>query len=80
VPTGPQPPGRDRGSPRRRGIHAPVVSFAYIALGIPAVVMWWNIAVQLRRTAAARRRPVATRVVAAGPRSALVELGVEEAA
>lgn len=30
------------------------MAFAYIALGIPAVVLWWNIGLQLRRLAPAR--------------------------
>ena len=35
------------------GHRAPVVAFAYIALGVPAVVLWWNLALHLRRSASA---------------------------
>ena len=38
-----------------------MVAFVYIALGIPAVVLWWNLALHLRRTApAGRHLPLAS--------------------
>ena len=55
---------------RGRGHTAAVVAFAYIALGIPAVLLWWNIALHVRRLAPTRRRPrvgAAPRVAAGVP-------------
>jgi hypothetical protein len=56
-----------------------VVAFAYIALGIPAVVLWWNIALHLRRsTPAGRQLPLGALPAAEpAPRPALASLAEE---
>ena len=55
-----------------------MVAFAYIALGIPAVVLWWNLALHLRRTAPAGRHlplgsPPAAAVVEAAALASLAD-------
>ena len=61
-----------------------MVAFAYIALGIPAVLLWWNIALHLRRLAPARpRAPMGAAgvpVAVAAPAFAGAVQGVGEAA